>query len=78
MQVRVMKYRNGDIRTSEESFKKRRKKYFEKLINEENLKKVVEIINRDIEQINKKDDVTVESWKCLGEMTLPIFKNMVM
>lgn len=54
---------------------------------------MVEIINRDIEQINKKvrkvvwrmkngkavgsDDVTVEAWNCLGEMTGPIFKSMV-
>ncbi|XP_062866594.1 uncharacterized protein LOC134329279, partial [Trichomycterus rosablanca] len=66
-QVRLVKDRNGNVLTSEESVMGRWKEYFEELMNEENERErrveVIGTVDQEVEKINEN-----EVWKALKRM----------
>lgn len=96
-QVRLIKDREGNVITSEESVLRRWKEYFEELLNEENSrerrKEEPERIRKKVDQFRKDevrkalkrmksgkavgpDDIPVEVWKCLGEMSVDFLTRL--
>ncbi|KAK3508865.1 hypothetical protein QTP70_010721 [Hemibagrus guttatus] len=79
-QVRVIKDRDGRVLTSEESVQRRRKEYFEELMNEENEReKRVEGVNSVEQKVDKigKDEVRkalkrMKSGKAVGPDDIPV------